>query len=276
VSDFDYQNLINHAHRFIASRWDRRPRFGIILGTGAGKIADEIVAQQIIPYPDVPHLPASTAMGHKGQFVCGTLAGEPVIAMQGRFHLYEGYPVDQATLPVHVMAAMGVSDLFISNAAGGCHPDWNVGDVMLIQSHVDFMFQSTRNLSSGTVCERPLRRSDFYDSNLLQQAMNQSRRENFRLHKGTYASMLGPNYETRAEYRFLRKIGSDAVGMSTVPEVAVAATYAMRVMGMSIITNIANPDQLSPTTGHGVVDAAAIAAPKLLSLVKNAIQSNLR
>lgn len=275
MSKSDLQRLVKEAHQFITNRWDKRPRFGIILGTGSGEIADHIVAQEKIPYPDVPHLPASTAIGHKGQFVCGTLADQPVIAMQGRFHLYEGYSVDRSTLPVHVMAAMGVTDLFISNAAGGCQPHWNVGDVMMIQSHVDFMYRSTPHMTSKTVHDRPLRRSDIYDQPRIEQAMSHARSDGFQLYRGNYASMLGPNYETRAEYRFLRKIGADAVGMSTVPEVAVAATYAMRIMAMSIITNVANPDQLDETSGHGVVDAGVVAAPKLRSLVENAINNDV-
>lgn len=271
MSESNFQNSVEQAHQFIVSRWNKRPRYGIILGTGAGEIADAIVAEEAIAYPEVPHLPASTAIGHKGQFVCGTLAGEPVIAMQGRFHLYEGYPVNQATLPVHVMAALGVTELFVSNAAGGCQPDWIVGDVMMIESHIDFMYRATPQMISGTALGRPLRRSDAYDAALIKQAILYAQEEGFQLHRGVYASMLGPNYETRAEYRYLRKIGADAVGMSTVPEVAVASTYAMRIMAMSIITNVANPDQLVETSGHGVVDAAAIAAPKLRSLVENAI-----
>ncbi len=245
------------------------------MGTGAGAIADAIVAQATIRYPEVPHFQASTAIGHQGQFVCGTFAGQPIIAMQGRFHLYEGYSVDQATLPVHLMAALGVTDLFISNAAGGCRSDWVVGDVMVIQSHIDFMYRSTPHMISPTVQGRPLRRSDCYDRPRIQQAMIHARRQGFQLHRGVYASMLGPNYETRAEYRFLRNIGADAVGMSTVPEVAVASTYAMRVMAISIITNVANPDQLSVTSGHGVIDAAAIAAPKIKTLVENALQHDV-
>ena len=275
MSETDFEKSVEEAHQFIASRWDKRPGYGIILGTGAGEIADAIIAEQVIPYPDVPNLPESTAIGHKGQFVCGALAGEPIIAMQGRFHLYEGYPVDQATLPVHVMHAMGVTDLFVSNAAGGCQPDWIVGDVMMIESHIDFMYRSTPRMYSQTVSDRPLCRSDRYDAARIEQAMVHARREGFQLHRGVYASMLGPNYETRAEYRYLRKIGADAVGMSTVPEVAVAATYQMRIMAMSIITNVANPDQLVETSGHGVIDAAAIAAPKLRSLVENAIENDV-
>jgi len=273
VSASTFQTSVQQAHQFIADRWSKSPRYGIILGTGAGEIADAIQAEEKIAYPEVPHLPASTAIGHEGQFVCGTLAGQPVIAMQGRFHLYEGYPVDQATLPVHVMAAMGVTDLFVSNAAGGCQPDWTVGDVMMIASHIDFMYRATPHMFSGTVHDRPLRLSDCYDATRIEQALAHARQQGFQLHRGNYAAMLGPNYETRAEYRYLRKIGADAVGMSTVPEVAVASTYGMRVMAMSIITNVANPDQLVETSGHGVIDAGVVAAPKLRSLVENAIQN---
>jgi purine-nucleoside phosphorylase len=260
------------AHRFIGDQWDVAPKIGIILGTGSGEIADSITADVKISYSEVPHFPTSTAIGHKGQFVCGQLAGENVIAMQGRFHLYEGYDVDSATLPVHVMAAMGVQQLFISNAAGGVNPNWQVGDVMMINSHIDFMYRSTVGLGQCNELERPRRRSDQYDAELIQHAFRHARAADFPLYQGVYASMLGPNYETRAEYRYLKKIGADAVGMSTVPEVAVAATYGLKVMAMSIITNVAKPDVLEETSGEEVVDAGVIAAPKLKSIVEDAIE----
>ncbi len=267
----DLKTQIQDAHRFLAGRWEPPPSVGIILGTGSGQIADSIKADVKIPYPEVPHFPASTAMGHKGQFVCGTLAGASVIAMQGRFHLYEGYDVDLATLPVHVMAALGVSRLFISNAAGGVNPNWCVGDVMLINSHLDFMYRATPALGQCNASGRPQRRTDRYDSELITGALRHARQSGFPLYQGVYASMLGPNYETRAEYRYLKRIGADAVGMSTVPEVAVAASYGLKVMAMSIITNVAKPDMLNETSGEEVVDAAAIAAPRLKSIVENAI-----
>ena len=275
MSDSTFQRSVTEAHQFINNRWNERPRFGIILGTGSGEIADHIAAEEKIPYPEVPHLPASTAIGHKGQFVCGKLADQPIIAMQGRFHLYEGYPVDQATLPVHVMAAMGVTDLFISNAAGGCQPHWNVGDVMMIQSHVDFMYRSTPNMCKPAVSERPSHRSDVYDRGLIDQAKSLARNEGFAIHEGAYAALIGPNYETRAEYRFLKRIGADVAGMSTVPEVAVASRYDMRVLGMSIITNVAKPDVLDATSGQEVIDAAKTAAPNFRKVVVNAIENNL-
>jgi len=264
------------ALQFISRQWDVAPKVGIILGTGSGEIADSITADAKIPYSDVPNFPTSTAIGHKGQFVCGKLADTNVIAMQGRFHLYEGYDVDLATLPVHVMATMGVERLFISNAAGGVNPNWCVGDVMMLNSHIDFMYRSTAAMGQCNPSGRPVGRSDQYDPEMIQQAFQHARQADFPLYQGVYASMLGPNYETRAEYRYLKKIGADAVGMSTVPEVAVAVSYGLKVMAMSIITNVAKPDVLEETSGDEVVDAGLIAAPKLKSIVENAIRHSVQ
>lgn len=258
---------------FIRSKFPTKTRFGIILGTGAGKLADEIETEVAIDYGDIPNFPRSTAMGHKGQLVCGNLARTPVIAMQGRFHLYEGYPVDQATLPIHTMHELGVDVLFVSNASGGINPKMSSGDIMLIESHVDFMYRTTPNMVSNPVDGRPTMRSDAYDENLILSAEQTARKNGFAVHRGVYGAMLGPNYETRAEYRFLKKIGADVAGMSTVPEVTVAAKYGMRVLGLSVITNIAKPDVLEATSGQEVIDAAEIAAPNLCSIVIDAIAS---
>lgn len=256
----------------IRARWPQSPRFGVILGTGAGELAGQIDATEIIPYGQLPHFPTSTALGHKGQFVCGTLAGAPVLAMQGRFHLYEGYSVDLATLPIHVMHELGVEVLFVSNASGGINPKFSSGQIMLIDSHVDFMFRSTPNMTGQVVQSRPLLRSDAYDPALIKMAEQCARRNGFPIHQGVYASMLGPNYETRAEYRFLRRIGADVVGMSTVPEVAVAARYDMRVLGLSIVSNVAKPDVLEATSGQEVIDAAKVTAPQLKAIVIDIIE----
>jgi len=263
------------AAEFVRKRWNKTPRFGIILGTGAGKLAEEIDAESTIPYVDIPHFPRSTATGHKGRLICGQLAGADVVAMDGRFHLYEGYPVDQATLPIHVMHQLGVEILFVSNASGGVNPKFASAEIMLIDSHLDFMYRSTTNMTCPVSSQRPSRRSDVYDTTLIEQAFQCARREGFQLHQGVYAAMLGPNYETRAEYRFLRRVGGDAVGMSTIPEVTVAGRYGMRVLGMSIITNVAQPDVLAATSGQEVIDAAVIAAPQLRSIVINAIRLNV-
>lgn len=260
------------ASRAIRQRWDRSPRYGIILGTGAGDLADEIDAEEKINYGELPHFPTSTAMGHKGQFVCGQLMGVDVIAMQGRFHLYEGYPVDQATLPIHVMRELGVEILFVSNASGGINPKFKSGEIMLIESHIDFMNRSTLGMTVTPTNERPGLRSDAYDVDLMEIALSCARRGGFPIHQGVYAAMLGPNYETRAEYRFLRRVGGDVAGMSTVPEVAVAARHGMRVLGMSIVSNVAKPDVLEATSGQEVIDAAKICAPQLKAIVIEVIR----
>ena len=268
------ETAIDRAAEFVRSKWDRVPRYGIVLGTGAGDLAKSIEIEQAIPYPEVPGFPASTALGHKGQFVCGRFADHDVMAMEGRFHLYEGYPVDLATLPIHVMHRLGVEILFISNASGGISPKLASGQIMAIRSHVDFMFRSTIAMNADVVHERPSVRSDSaYDTNLLELAAQSARRNDFPLHQGIYASMLGPNYETRAEYRLLRRIGADVAGMSTVPEVAVAAARGMKVLGLSVITNVAKPDVLESTSGQEVIDAAVTAAPHLTAIVSDVIRA---
>ena len=270
----DFPTQINKAADYIANQWGTRPAFGIVLGTGAGQVADEIAVDLILPYEQIPFFPQSTATGHQGRLVCGRLAGANIIAMQGRFHLYEGYPVDLSTLPIHVMNQLGVKTLFISNASGGINPNYQSGEIMLIESHLDFMFRSTVHLAPPTCQQRPTQLSDLYDRELIEQAIACARKQNFVLHQGVYASMLGPNYETKAEYRFLKKVGADVVGMSTVPEVNVASRYSMRVLGMSVVSNVAKPDVLEATSGQEVIDAAAIAAPNLRALVVNAIDAN--
>ncbi|MFK7769392.1 MAG: purine-nucleoside phosphorylase [Mariniblastus sp.] len=270
----DFESQIQTAFDYLRTRWNKSPRFGIILGTGAGKLAEEIETELTVPYGDVPFFPNSTALGHKGQFVCGKLAGEDVIAMEGRFHLYEGYPVDQATLAIHVMHRMGVEILFVSNASGGINPKFASGEIMLIESHLDFMYRSTPQMTAPVSNDRPTLLSDAYDKNLISQATECARLEGAAIHRGVYAAMLGPNYETRAEYRFLKRVGGDVAGMSTVPEVTVAGRYGMRVLGMSIISNVAKPDVLEATSGQEVIDAAGVAAPLLKAIVVNAIQKN--
>lgn len=266
ASNFD--SLISEAVDSIAAHWTERPRFGIVLGTGAGIVAEHIKADVTLPYASIANFPVSTATGHKGNLVCGTLDGHKVVAMQGRFHLYEGYEVDRATLPIHVMRAMGVEVLFVSNAAGGLSPKMLRGDVMLINSHVDFMNRTSAHLTSAPVLGRPSLRSDHcYDLSLQNLAKGIARDQGFALHEGVYAAMLGPNYETRAEYRCLRRFGVDVAGMSTVPEVTVATRCGMKVLAISIVTNVAKPDVLEETSGEEVVEAAQVAAPKLKSIV---------
>jgi purine-nucleoside phosphorylase len=268
----DLFSMIDEAARAIAAKWPVRPRVGIILGTGLGNFAEQISADTKIPYEQIPHFPRSTAVGHKGQLVCGALGGVPVVAMQGRFHLYEGYPAWQAALPVRVMRQLGIELFIVSNASGGLNPRYRSGDIMVMDDHINLMGQ---NPLVGTYDERlgPMfpDMSAPYDKALIEQALAIARRENFAAHQGTYIALLGPNYETRAEYRFLRTIGGDAVGMSTVPEVIVAAQMGLRVLALSTITNMCLPDALRGSTGEEVVQLAKLAETKLSKIVQGVV-----
>jgi purine-nucleoside phosphorylase len=252
----------------IRRRWDCRPAVGIILGTGLGNFAREICPEAVLAYEDIPHFVRSTATGHKGQLVCGRIANVPVVTMEGRFHFYEGYSLAQITLPVRVMKALGIELLIISNASGGLHPCYLPGDVLVIEDHINLM---GANPLIGIHDERlGPRFPDLYrpyDPDLIRQALRIARFEDFVAHRGVYAAVSGPNYETRAEYRFLRRIGADVIGMSTVPEVIVAAQVGLRVLALSVITNVCLPDAVATTDGESVVAAAQTAEHKMRRLV---------
>ena len=244
----------------VRQRWECVPQVAVVLGTGLGDLAHLIDAEAVIPYRDLPGFPHSTALAHKGQLVCGRLAGQVVVALQGRCHLYEGYCFEQLTFATRVVAALGAKRLVVSNAAGGLNPQFVPGDVMLIDDHINFMFQ--RPQSNGA---SPVRH--HYCRKLVDEVLALARRENIALQRGVYVGVTGPNYETRAEYRLFRKLGGDAVGMSTIPEVLAAASCGMQVLGFSAITNIARPDAPQEVYAQEVVDVAACAAPKLQRLL---------
>jgi purine-nucleoside phosphorylase len=259
---------------FVRAQWSATPKAGVILGSGLGDFANEIEAAATIPYADLPHFPHTTAIGHAGRLVCGTLAGAPIIAFQGRFHLYEGHSAETASLPVRLLAALGGRTLIVSNAAGGLNPQYATGDVMLIDDQINFMFRNP--LVGVNDDELGPRFPDMcapYDKRLQRRAVEVAMREGFLLHRGVYASVLGPNYETRAEYRMLRRLGGDAVGMSTVPEVIAAVHAGMRVLGLSTITNVGSPDALSGTTGHEVLSVAATAGAKLSAITRGVVET---
>jgi purine-nucleoside phosphorylase len=243
-----------------------RPRVAIVLGTGLGDLANHIDTDLILSYGELESFPVSTAVGHRGQFVCGHLAGVPVIAMRGRCHLYEGYSHDQVTHPVRVMRALGASMLIVSNASGGMNPQFKSGDLMAIEGHINLM--GRHGLARTAVGQQIGGRTNDspYDASLIDCALEIARRENIVCHRGVYVAVSGPNYETRAEYRFFRKIG-DAVGMSTVPEVLTAAACGMSVLAISTITNVAKPDAPQQVDADDVVDIAAHAEPRLRKIV---------
>ena len=252
--------------------WPRTPRAGIILGTGLGQLAEQILCDIILPYHAIPYFPQSTALGHKGQLVCGVLNDVPVVALDGRFHFYEGYSADEITLPISVMRRLGTELLMVSNASGGLNPQFRSGDIMAMADHIDLMGKRTSSLSVPN--GMPSRSGGWlpYDPELIDLAQELARRGGFACHRGTYIAVLGPNYETRAEYRALRRLGGDAVGMSTIPEVLAAIRCGMRVLALSTITNVARPDALAATAAQDVVDIAATAEPKLREIVVGVLE----
>jgi purine-nucleoside phosphorylase len=263
---------IDESAAFIRSRWSAKPRVGIILGSGLGSVGDAIALEAAIDYGDVPHFLRSTAVGHRGRLLCGRLGGVPVVAMQGRFHCYEGYSAERATFPVRVMIALGIELLVVSNAAGGLNPAFAAGDIMVIDDHINLL---NRNPLIGVNDDRLGPRfpdmSAPYDRPLGERALAIARCEGFACHRGVYVAMLGPTYETRAEIRMLRYFGGDAVGMSTVPEAIVAAHAGLRVLGLSTITNVCSPDVPHTTSGEEVVATAEAARGKLRAIVEGLI-----
>ncbi len=263
---------IEEAMAAVSQRWSHTPVAGIVLGSGLGDLANQIDAEETIDYGEIPHFPKVTAMGHRGQLVCGKLEGKPVIAYQGRFHIYEGYTAQQAALPARLLKGLGGNTLIVSNAAGGVNPHYQVGDVMLIDDQINLLFRNPLiGINDDNLGPRFPDMSAPYDKQLGDIAVEVARREGFTLHRGVYMSCLGPTYETRAEYRMVRQLGADAVGMSTAPEVIAARHADMRVLGLSTITNVGSPDAPSETSGHDVLNAAASASEKLVAIVRGVV-----
>jgi len=252
----------------IRKHWDHTPRAGIILGTGLGGLADRIESPVGIDYEHIPFFPSSTAVSHRGRLVCGELEGLPIVAMEGRFHQYEGYPLKQITLPVRVMKALGAELLIVTHAVGGMNPYYVPGDVMIIDDQINLMGDNPLvGINDDRLGPRFPDMSAPYTPELLEVGQEIARRENFPVQRGVMVAVTGPNLETRAEYRFLRTIGADVVGMSTVPEVIVAVHSGMRVFGLSVVTDMCLPDTLKPANVEEIIAVAKSAEPKLRSLV---------
>jgi purine-nucleoside phosphorylase len=264
---------IQEAKATVQARWKRRAEIGIILGTGLGGLVEEIETEAALDYGDIPHFPEPTAPGHAGRLVCGRLAGKCVVAMEGRFHYYEGYSLQQITLPVRVMKALGCDTLIVSNACGGMNPQFAKGDLMMIEDHINLL---GANPLIGKNDERlGPRFPDMYcpyDRQLLTLARRIALEEKIVLHQGVFVAVPGPNLETRAEYRFLRGIGADVVGMSTVPEILVGVHAGMRNVGISIITDLCLPDALGPVDIADIIFTANAAEKKLRVLVRRLVQ----
>jgi purine-nucleoside phosphorylase len=259
---------VQEATEAVRQRWRGTPEVGIILGTGLGALASEIEAEAVIPYPELPHFPHSTVESHKGQLVCGRLCGRSVIAMEGRFHLYEGYSVAQVTFPIRVFKELGCQALIVSNAAGGLNPMYRKGDLMVIEDHINLMGV---NPLVGPNDERLGPRFpdmvEPYDARLQDLALATALEQGIAAQRGVYVGLVGPNLETRAEYRYLRTIGADVVGMSTVHEVLVAVHAGMKVLGFSIVTDMCLADALEPVKIEEILEVAGAAEGKLRRLV---------
>ena len=275
IQMLELQPKISAATEFIQSKWGQTPRVGIILGSGLGSYASQINEEASIDYGDIPNFPQSTVMGHKGRLVCGTCCDVPVVVMAGRFHRYEGYSYQDLTLPVRVMKELGIDTLFVSNASGGLNPNYKSADIMVLDDHINLMFGSPLiGINDDDLGPRFPDMCAPYDKQLSARALEIARQNNFVAHLGVYAALTGPTYETRAEYRMLRTLGADVVGMSTVPEVLVAVHSGLRILALSVVTNVCKPDTLDKTEGQEVVDVASTAEPKMTTIV-NGILSDI-
>lgn len=257
---------------YVRSKGNWKPEVGIILGTGLGALVEDIVIDDSIDYGSLPHFPVSTVEGHHGRLIFGNLEGRSVMAMQGRFHFYEGYTLEQVAMPVRVMQRLGVPILIVSNACGGMNPNYRAGDIMRIDDHINLIGDSPlRGPNIDELGPRFPDMSEPYDRELGALADRVALEAGIRLHVGVYVVVAGPNLETRAEYRFLRGIGADVVGMSTVPEVTVARHGGMRVLGLSIVSDECFPDALEEASVEQIIETAGKAEPKMTEIVRRTV-----
>ncbi|MBC7223601.1 MAG: purine-nucleoside phosphorylase [Anaerolineae bacterium] len=277
VSPYLTRKEIAEAAQAIRQWTDLRPAVGLILGSGLSPLADEVEDAVRVPYPEIPHFVRSTVEGHEGELVLGTLAGQPVCTMRGRFHYYEGYTMQQVTFPVRVMHELGAHTLVVTNAAGGLNPAFRPGDLMLIRDHINLVGMTGLNPLIGpnddTLGPRFPDMSCAYDPGLRQLAREVAQAEAVPMHEGVYICLSGPTYETPADLRFLRLIGADAVGMSTVPEVIVARHMDMAVLGISGISNVAavGTEEVQKTSHEEVLAAAKLLVPRLRTVIRGVL-----
>ncbi|MEC7646346.1 MAG: purine-nucleoside phosphorylase [Bacteroidota bacterium] len=259
--------------RFLQEKTNYEPKIGIILGTGLGKIADEIDIEHSISYENIPHFPISTVEGHSGRLIFGKLGGKKVVAMQGRFHFYEGYPMDQVVLPIRVMKLLGIKHLIVSNASGGVNPEYEVGDLMILSDHINLIPNPLIGSNLSELGPRFPDMSEAYCKNLIQTAENIAKENKITVKKGIYIALTGPTLETPAEYKYMRIIGGDTVGMSTAPEVIVARHMNIPCFAMSVITDLGVPGKIKKVSHEEIQKIAEIAEPKLTLIIKELIKS---
>ena len=264
---------IDRAVDHVRARYDGDPQLGIVLGTGLGALVGDIEIEAAIDYREIPHFPVSTVESHSGRLIFGRLEGHEIVAMQGRFHFYEGYTLRQVTFPIRVMQRLGVGTLIVSNACGGMNPVYRRGDLMRIADHINLIGDNPlRGPNLDDLGPRFPDMSEPYDRGLGELVDRLALESGIRLHVGVYVAVAGPNLETRAEYRFLRMIGADVVGMSTVPEVIVARHAGMRVLGLSIVTDECFPDVLEPVDVAEIIRVAGEAEPRLTELIRRTVR----
>lgn len=264
----DLWSQIADAREFLTARWKLQPKAGLILGTGLGGVAEQIQADLKISYAEIPHFPRSTAPSHAGQLICGSLHGIPVVAMEGRFHYYEGYSLQQVTFPVRVMRAMGAELLLVTSAVGGMNPQYSLADIIILEDHINLLPDNPlRGVNDDRLGPRFPDMSQPYTRELIVQARRIALQAAIPAHTGVLAAVPGPNLETRAEYRMLRTIGADVVGMSTVPEIIVANHAGMKTLGFSVVTDMCLPDALEPADIQRIIAIAGEGGRKLEKII---------
>jgi len=259
---------------FLNAQITEKPEIGIILGTGLGGLAKELEIHHTIPYKNIPNFPVSTVDGHHGQLIFGSMSGRKIVAMQGRFHYYEGYSMKELTFPVYIMKYLGIRLLILSNASGGLNPDFNIGDIMVIEDHINLMKDNPLiGKNEDAIGVRFPDMSNAYDKKMVELAFQIAKQEGIHLCRGIYAAVSGPTYETPAEYRYIRTIGADAVGMSTVPEVIAARHVGLNCFAVSIISDLGVPGKIVEISHKHVIDAASFAEPIMTRLIKKILLS---
>lgn len=260
---------IKETSKFLQKKTGNRPEVGIVLGTGLGGLVNDIDIEFKINYNSIPNFPVSTVEGHEGQMIFGTLSGKPVVAMQGRFHYYEGYSMQEVTFPVRVMKMLGVKFLIFSNASGGVNPEFEVGDIMFIRDHINLLPNPLIGKNIEELGPRFPDLSEAYDKSILRKATDVALKHGIKHHTGIYASVSGPTFETPAEYHFIRLLGADCVGMSTVPEVIAARHMNLKCFAVSVVSDLGVEGKIVEVTHEDVIDAASHVEPKMTMIIKD-------
>jgi purine-nucleoside phosphorylase len=260
---------IKETAEYLEAKFHEKPEIGIILGTGLGGLVNEIEIHHSIPYESIPNFPVSTVEGHHGQLLSGSMNGKNIIALQGRFHYYEGYSMQELSFPIRVMKFLGIKFLILSNASGGVNPDFEIGDLMIIHDHINLMKDNPLiGKNEEEIGTRFPDMSNAYDPELIGMAMEIAEKNGIRLKKGVYAAVSGPTFETPSEYRYIRIIGADAVGMSTIPEVIAARHMGLRCFAFSVISDLGVPGKIVEITHKDVIQAASAVEPKMTKIIK--------